>query len=96
MANRTLSARCVQMTRVWKNVLSAHSGLICEAGRRRRMELSQYRAALYIRLSREDEGYGPSQSVSNQRALLEDYAKKQEIHIHDIYIDEAVIIGLKI
>ncbi len=52
------------------------------------MELSQCRAALYIRLSREDEGDGPSQSVSNQRALLEDYAKKREIIVHDLYIDD--------
>lgn len=52
------------------------------------MELSQCRAALYIRLSREDEGDGPSQSVSNQRALLEDYAKKRGIIVHDLYIDD--------
>ena len=34
----------------------------------------RYRAALYIRLSREDETDGPSESVSNQRAMLEDFA----------------------
>ena len=33
----------------------------------------RYRAALYIRLSREDETDGPSESVSNQRAMLENY-----------------------
>ena len=52
------------------------------------MELSQCRAALYIRLSREDEGDGPSESVSNQQALLEDYAKKRGIIVHDLYIDD--------
>ena len=30
----------------------------------------KYRAALYIRLSREDETDGPSESVSNQRRLV--------------------------
>lgn len=33
---------------------------------------ASYRAALYIRLSKEDESEGPSQSVTNQRSLLED------------------------
>ena len=32
----------------------------------------RYRAALYIRLSREDETDGPSESVSNQRPPLID------------------------
>lgn len=31
-----------------------------------------YRAALYIRLSKEDENEGPSQSVTNQQSLLPD------------------------
>lgn len=29
-----------------------------------------YRAALYIRLSKEDENEGPSQSITNQQSLL--------------------------
>ncbi len=37
----------------------------------------RYRAALYIRLSREDETDGPSESVSNQRAMLEDFARQR-------------------
>lgn len=37
----------------------------------------KYRAALYIRLSREDETDGPSESVSNQRAMLEDFARQR-------------------
>ena len=31
-----------------------------------------YRAALYIRLSKEDENEGPSQSITNQQSLLPD------------------------
>lgn len=46
------------------------------------------RAALYIRLSKEDERDGPSQSVTNQRALLEKYASDNHLMIHDIYIDD--------
>ena len=39
----------------------------------------RYRAALYIRLSREDETDGPSESVSNQRAMLEDFARQRGV-----------------
>ena len=45
-------------------------------------------AALYIRLSKEDEGDGPSESVMNQRSLLEDYVKRQGITVYDVYIDD--------
>lgn len=45
-------------------------------------------AALYIRLSKEDERDGPSQSVTNQRAMLERYADEQQLPVYDIYIDD--------
>ena len=48
----------------------------------------RYRAALYIRLSKEDENEGPSESVTNQRALLEDFARRSHLRVHDIYIDD--------
>lgn len=58
-----------------------------------RMELSidtpeKYRAALYIRLSREDENEGPSQSVENQLAMLSDFARKQGLSICGRYVDD--------
>lgn len=37
---------------------------------------ASYRAALYIRLSKEDESEGPSQSVTNQRSLLEEFVRE--------------------
>ena len=52
-----------------------------------------YRAALYIRLSKEDENEGPSESVTNQKSLLNDFAEKQKIAVYNTYIDEHVIIG---
>ena len=48
----------------------------------------QYRAALYIRLSKEDDSEGPSQSVQNQKALLEDFARRQKLTVFDCYIDD--------
>ena len=46
------------------------------------------RAALYIRLSKEDERDGPSQSVVNQRAFLEKYANENDLTVYDAYIDD--------
>ena len=55
----------------------------------------RYRAALYIRLSREDETDGPSESVSNQRAMLEDFARQRGVPVAGLYVDDTAILGLK-
>ena len=47
-----------------------------------------YHAALYIRLSKEDENEGPSESVTNQKSLLNDFAEKQKIAVYNTYIDD--------
>ncbi len=48
-----------------------------------------WKAALYIRLSREDGDNRESYSVTSQREILTQYAKQQEdIEVHDIYIDD--------
>lgn len=62
-----------------------------EAGR----GLTAYRAALYIRLSKEDEGEGPSESVQNQEALLRTYAAQHGLTVCGAYVDATDIIGLK-
>ena len=49
---------------------------------------ADYRAALYIRLSKEDECEGPSQSVTNQRSLLEAFVQEHNLQVYDIYIDD--------
>ena len=55
-----------------------------EAGR----GLAAYRAALYIRLSKEDEGEGPSESVQNQEALLRTYAAQHGLTVCGAYVDD--------
>ena len=46
-------------------------------------------AALYIRLSREDDDkLLESESITNQKALLMQYAKENNIKVYDIYIDD--------
>lgn len=45
-------------------------------------------AALYIRLSKEDDRDGPSESVVNQRTMLEQYARECQFPVYDIYIDD--------
>ena len=49
-----------------------------------------YKVALYIRLSKEDENKigSTSESVENQISLLKEYAQKNNYYIYDIYIDD--------
>lgn len=47
-----------------------------------------YQVALYIRLSKEDETEGPSQSVTNQKSLLEEFVREHRLAVYDIYIDD--------
>lgn len=51
-------------------------------------EKARYRAGLYLRLSKEDETQGQSESIANQRALLQRYAAGQGFQIVDCYIDD--------
>lgn len=48
----------------------------------------RYRAALYIRLSKEDDQEGPSESVTNQQSLLEGFVREHGVTVHDLYIDD--------
>ncbi len=54
-----------------------------------------YNTALYMRLSRDDENYGDSVSIETQRTILQQFAKDNELHVVDEYIDATDIIGLK-
>ena len=49
-----------------------------------------YKAGIYIRLSKEDDKKGESESVSNQRLLLTTFAKDCGIEIIDEYIDDGI------
>ena len=46
------------------------------------------RAALYVRLSREDEREGASQSIENQISMLKDFCSENRLLIHKIYTDD--------
>lgn len=47
-----------------------------------------YHAALYIRLSKEDESEGPSQSVQNQESLLREFVQEHRLTVFDTYVDD--------
>jgi DNA invertase Pin-like site-specific DNA recombinase/predicted Fe-S protein YdhL (DUF1289 family) len=47
-----------------------------------------YKAALYLRLSKDDEGGGESASITTQRDLLTAYARKEGIPIVAEYVDD--------
>ena len=52
--------------------------------------------ALYCRLSQEDERAGESLSIENQKSMLLQYAREHHFPNPTFFVDEAVIIGLKI
>lgn len=55
-----------------------------------------WRAALYTRLSREDGDKPESDSISNQRALLEDFlSRRPDLCPAGWYADDTAILGLK-
>lgn len=47
-----------------------------------------YKAALYLRLSKDDEGVGESSSITTQRSILREYAAKHGFAIADEYTDD--------
>lgn len=49
---------------------------------------NNYRVALYIRLSKEDDKDSESQSITNQRSLLQRFADEQKLEIYGEYIDD--------
>ena len=49
-----------------------------------------YSAALYMRLSKDDENTGESGSIINQRKMLRAYAKEHRYMVYDEYIDDGV------
>ena len=51
--------------------------------------MKEYRAGLYIRLSKEDlDKVHESESIKNQRSLLMQYVNTNKIMVYDIYIDD--------
>ena len=51
--------------------------------------------AIYCRLSQEDDLQGESNSIKNQKLILQQYAEQHRFPNIQFYVDEAVIIGLK-
>lgn len=47
-----------------------------------------YNTALYLRLSKDDEGAKESQSIKTQRGILQKYAQMQGLVIVDEYSDD--------
>ena len=51
------------------------------------MKQSIYNTALYLRLSRDDEGAGESNSIATQRMMLRRYAEQNNLFVVDEYTD---------
>lgn len=52
------------------------------------MKPTTYKTALYLRLSRDDELQGESNSIATQRMMLHKYAEQNSFYIVDEYIDD--------
>lgn len=52
------------------------------------MTHSHNRTALYLRLSKDDEGAGESSSITNQRQILQDYAAAHQLTVVGEYVDD--------
>ena len=49
-----------------------------------------YKVGMYIRLSREDGDKQESESIGNQRKIIERYLKEQNLNIIDEYVDDGI------
>lgn len=49
-----------------------------------------YKAGIYVRLSRDDERAGESLSIENQKTMLKKYVSEQGWEIYDVYVDDGV------
>lgn len=47
-----------------------------------------YNTALYLRLSRDDENAGESNSITTQRMILRRYAEQNGLRVIDEYVDD--------
>ena len=52
------------------------------------MKQPVYNTALYLRLSRDDDNAGESNSIATQRMMLRRYAEQNSLFVVDEYIDD--------
>ena len=48
---------------------------------------AKYSAALYMRLSRDDENFGDSISIETQRIVLHKFAQENGLFVYDEYVE---------
>ena len=51
---------------------------------------TNFKVGAYIRLSRDDGDKQESESIGNQRKIIERYLKEQDLNIVDEYVDDGV------
>lgn len=49
-----------------------------------------FKAGIYCRLSRDDDNFSESESITNQKRMLAKYAEEQKFEIFDYYIDDGI------
>ena len=48
----------------------------------------QFKAAIYCRLSKDDDQKGESVSIGTQKSMLSDYCNEHGVEIYDYYVDD--------
>lgn len=77
-------------------IISMSTTVLPADSRKEENDLNQQQiTALYCRLSNEDDLDGESNSIQNQRALLQKYADDHGFTHTRFFVDATVIIGLK-
>ena len=54
------------------------------------MKNKQYKVGIYLRLSKEDENKGESNSIASQREILKNYIKDNELEFVCEYVDDGI------
>lgn len=70
---------------------SAEGGKLKQSANKLNNYLQNKITALYLRLSRDDDLDGESNSISNQRTLLLKYAKKNHFDNIKIFVDDGIL-----
>lgn len=53
-----------------------------------KLQLAEYKAALYMRLSKDDDNSNESSSISTQRKMLLSFVKENKFSVYDEYVDD--------
>ena len=73
---------------MWYNIDSTNTMLVCTSERKDKMLQTDKITALYCRLSQEDMQAGESESIQNQKLILQKYADEHHFFNTRFFVDD--------